>query len=65
MRILNSCVVYQVSNCQPWVSDIPAAHLLCSIAMRRDISAALYFCSYELLCLKGPLIIYVHYSDTL
>jgi len=44
----NSCVVQQVSNCHSCVSAIPAAYLLCSTAIRRDISATLYFCSCEL-----------------
>jgi len=46
MRILKPCVVLQVSNYQPWVSAIPAAYLLCSTAIRRDIRAAWYFCSW-------------------
>jgi len=50
MRILNSCVDQQVSNCQPSVSAIPAAYLPCSTAIRRDIRAAWYFRSCELLC---------------
>jgi len=29
MRILNSCVVSQVSNCQLCVSAIPTVYLLC------------------------------------
>jgi len=48
MSILNSCVVQQVSNCQPWVPAIPAAYFLCSIAIRRDIRVAWCFCSCEL-----------------
>ena len=36
MRILNSCVIKQVSNFQSWVSTIPAAFLFCSTAIRRD-----------------------------
>jgi len=48
MRILNCCVVYQVSKCLSWVSAIPAAYLLCSTAVRRDIRAAWCFCSFEL-----------------
>jgi len=40
MRILNSCAVYQVSNCQTWVCSIPVAYILCSAAIRRDIRAA-------------------------
>jgi len=43
MRILKSCVVQQVSNCHPWMSAIPAAYLLCSIAIRRDVRADLSF----------------------
>jgi len=50
MRILNSCVVQQLSRCQPWVSAIPAACLLCSTAVQRDIRAAWCFCSSELSC---------------
>jgi len=50
MRILNSYVVQQISNCQPWVSAIPAAFLLCSTANRRDTRADGYFCTYELFC---------------
>jgi len=45
MRILNSCVVQQVSNCQPWVSAIPTAFLLCLTVIWRDIRANLCFCS--------------------
>jgi len=40
MRILNSCVPCQVSNYQPWLPAIPAAYLLCSTVIRRDIRAA-------------------------
>jgi len=51
-----SCVLYahsqllcslQILNCQPWVSAIPA-HTFWSTAIRRDIRAALCFCSCEL-----------------
>ena len=48
MLILNSCVVYQVSNCQSWVCVMPAVYLLCSTTIRRGIRAAWYFCSCEL-----------------
>jgi len=48
MHILNSCVVQQVWNCQPSVSAIPAAYLLCSTAILWDIRAAWWFCSCEL-----------------
>jgi len=41
------------------------SHTFRSTALRPDIRAALYFCSHELLCLRRPLLIYVHYSDTL
>jgi len=34
MRILNSFVVKQVSNCQSWVSAISGAYFLCSTAIR-------------------------------
>ena len=50
MRILNSCVVQQLSNCQAWASAIPAAYLLCSTDIRRDTRAAWCSCSCELLC---------------
>ena len=42
MRILDSCVVQQISNCQPSVSAIPAAYFLCLISITQDIRAALY-----------------------
>ena len=29
-----------VSNCQPWLSAIPATYLLCSTAIQRDVRAA-------------------------
>jgi len=43
MLILNCCVVQQVWNCQICVSAIPAAYLLCSTAIRREIRAAWFF----------------------
>jgi len=48
MHILNSCVVYQVSNCQPWMLTILAAHLFCLIAVWWNIHAAWCLCSCEL-----------------
>ena len=35
-------LVQQVLNCQPWVSAISAAYLLCSTAVRRDIRTAIF-----------------------
>ena len=79
----------QILNCQLWESP-SQPHTFRSTAVRRDIRAALYFCSCELRwrstecvllpcfnalpdifavmncsCLRRPLIIYVHYSETL
>jgi len=50
MRIVYSYVVQQVSYCQPWLSAIPAAYLLCSTAIRWDFRAAWFICSCELPC---------------
>jgi len=36
--------------CKPWLSAIPAAYLLCSTAIRRDIRAAWCFCSCKVAC---------------
>jgi len=35
-------LVQRVANCQPMVSTIPAAYLLCSSAIRRDIRAVIF-----------------------
>jgi len=47
MRILNSCVIYKFQTVNP---ECPPsqAHPFWSIAIRRDIRAALYFFSCEL-----------------
>jgi len=37
--------VQQVSNCQPWVCIILAAHLCPTATIRRDICAAWFSCS--------------------
>jgi len=47
MRILNSRVVFKFQTVNP-LSGIPAAYTFWSTAIRRDIRAALYFCSCEL-----------------
>ena len=56
--------------CEPWVSAIPAACLLCSTAIRRDIRAIACFCSCKLafhsvecvllLCFNAQLWIWCH-----
>ena len=38
----------QVSNCQPWVYDIPTAYRLCSTAIPQYVRADLRFCRCEL-----------------
>jgi len=47
MRILNSCVVYKFQTVNSGCPPSPP-HTFWSTAIRRDIRAALYFCSYEL-----------------
>ena len=47
MRILNSCVIYKVQIVNPGCPSFQP-YTFWSTAVRRDIRAALYFCSCEL-----------------
>jgi len=49
MRILNSCVIYKFQAVNPGCPSSPP-HTFWSTTVRRDIRAALYFCSFEPRC---------------